>query len=214
MATQEPLSGRELRIARLGPDEAVAKRGLTEVRLAAPGIAALLARIIELADGSRSLDEIVDAFPPQEREEAREVAVTLHARGLLGEDAGDDPADRFWASMARLSPDGPGEIAKSAVFVTGTGRVADALARSLVACGVGRVGTRPAPAAGEDGWDLWCAAADGPADPALVDVARRALDARAVLLPVSCCCTAPARVYSRSGSTSSAAVPSKYGWNS
>lgn len=129
MATQEPLSGRELRIARLGPDEAVAKRGLTEVRLAAPGIAALLARIIELADGSRSLDEIVDAFPPQEREEAREVAVTLHARGLLGEDAGDDPADRFWASMARLSPDGPGEIAKSAVFVTGTGRVADALAR-------------------------------------------------------------------------------------
>ncbi|MGV9774317.1 TOMM precursor leader peptide-binding protein, partial [Streptosporangium sp. NPDC003464] len=39
-------------------------------------------------------------------------------------------------------------------------------------------------AAGEDGWDLWCAAADGPADPALAEVARRALDARAVLLPV------------------------------
>ncbi|MFF3442832.1 TOMM precursor leader peptide-binding protein [Streptosporangium sp. NPDC002721] len=184
MATQEPLSGRELRIAHLGPDEAVVKRGLTEVRLAAPGVGALLTRIVELADGSRSLDELVDAFPPQEREEAREVAVTLHARGLLGEDAGDDPVARFWASMARLSPDGPGEIAKSSVFVTGTGQVADALARSLVACGVGRVGTRPTPAAGDDGWDLWCAAADGPADPALVDVARRALDTRAVLLPV------------------------------
>ncbi|MGW4423529.1 TOMM precursor leader peptide-binding protein [Streptosporangium sp. NPDC004631] len=171
-------------MAHLGPDEVVAKRGLTETRLTAPGVGALLNQVVALADGSRSLDELVDAFPPEEREDARQVTTTLQTRGLLREDVGDDPAARFWASMARLSPDGPGEIAKSAVLVAGAGRVADALARALTACGVGRVSIRPAPAADEDGWDLWCAAADGPADPALTDVARRALDARAVLLPV------------------------------
>ncbi|WP_344982001.1 TOMM precursor leader peptide-binding protein [Streptosporangium fragile] len=178
------MSARELQVACLGPDEAVVKRGLAEVRLAAPGIGALLTRVVALADGSRSLDDVVDAFPPEEQEEAREVVTTLRSRGLLRHDVGDDPVARFWASMARLSPDGPGQVAKSAVLVTGTGRIAEALTRALTACGVGRVEARPTPAAGEDGWDLWCAAADGPADPALVDVARRALEARATLLPV------------------------------
>ncbi|WP_433252690.1 TOMM precursor leader peptide-binding protein [Streptosporangium sp. CA-135522] len=184
MATSEPLSARELQVAHLGPDEAIVKRGLTEVRLTAPGIGAVLSRVITLADGSRSPDELVGAFPPQERQSAHEVILTLTSRGMLGEDAGHDPMARFWESVARLAPDGAGEVAKSAVLVTGTGRVAESLARSLTACGVGRVESRPAPAADEDGWDLWCAAADGPADPALVEVARRALEARAVLLPV------------------------------
>jgi bacteriocin biosynthesis cyclodehydratase domain-containing protein len=182
-----PLSARGLRIVRTGPDEVVVKRGVTETRLAFEGAADMLERVAELADGTTTEDQLVEAFAADLQEHVRRLVRSLHVRGLLAEDVGNDPSALFWSTVAPHAPDARSRLANASVLVVGAGPVADALTASLRECGVARVGGRQdvegGPAA-PGGWDLWCAAAAGPPEPALIRAARAALAAGVIFLPV------------------------------
>lgn len=176
-----------LRWARLGPDEAVLKRGVVEVRLASPDIAETLDRLLPLADGSRTFDALVGAFPHQRQDDVRALVTALQARHLLtsGGDGREDPESAFWETLAARAPDARKRLAASAVLVVGDGHVGRAVAEALTRCGVGRVPVVSLDAAldGTDA-DATCVAADSAEWDRLLRVSRAALQARRLLLPV------------------------------
>jgi bacteriocin biosynthesis cyclodehydratase domain-containing protein len=174
------LSARGMRIARLGSDEAIAKKGLAEVRCRFPGIADVLERVAELADGGISEDVLVESFPPRIRSEVGLLVRSLRVRGFFNK--AEDHVDSFWSSVGELAPNASGRLAEASAMVIGDGPLADSTASALAACGVGRVDTgSDMPKAGNH--DLWCAAVEGPADPSLLAVAERALSIGVVFLP-------------------------------
>lgn len=176
------LSSRGLRVVRLGSDEVVAKRGVAEVRLQFAGVAELLGRVAELADGNISEDALVGAFEGDVQPEVRRLVAGLRARGLLHDQRAEDPADLFWLGLASHAPEATARLARASALVIGDGPIADSLTASLAECGVGRVDRDDAPRAGA--WDLWCAASEGPAVAGLVATAEAALAAGVVFLPV------------------------------
>lgn len=169
------------RIARLAQDEVVVKRGLAEVRLTAEGIADLLTRLLHLADGTRSRAEIEQAFV-ERGDDAERLVTALLRRGILLSKAANTPAERFWASVSPTAPNAPERVARSTVHVTGNGVLADAVRRTLVADGVGRVlDTEPED---EQACMLWCAADEVHAEHRLLTTARAALERDLIFLPV------------------------------
>lgn len=176
---------RGTRVLRLGDDEVVLKRGLSEVRLTFPGVAGLLDRVAELADGSLDEEELVAAFDVDEQPQVRRLVAGIGSRGLLHPDGVDTPEGAFWLSMAPFAAGAEARLAGASAVVIGEGVVARAVADGLRACGVTELETlaraHDAPHA-----DVWCAASESPVDPALglLDAAETALRAGVVLLPV------------------------------
>jgi bacteriocin biosynthesis cyclodehydratase domain-containing protein len=175
------LGARGMRIARLSSDEAIAKKGLAEVRCRLPGAADVLKRIADLADACSSDDIIVESFPPPIRSEIELLVHGLRARGFF--EKTEDRTDSFWLSVGALAPNATVRLSQASALVIGNGPLADSAAAALVACGVGRVDTgSDTPKAASH--DLWCATVEGPADPSLLAVAARALAAGVVFLPI------------------------------
>ena len=176
---------RGVRLVIVSPDEAVLQRGLAEVRLVLPGLATILQRLSELADGTRDEERLVAAFPTDEQPQIQRLLIGLRSRGILHTVANPDPADLFWLSVARLAPDGAARLAASSVAVIAVGPVAEALPQALQSCGVGAVigcaSAAEAPAA-----DVWCGASSDPvaAPTWLLESADTALRAGRVFLPV------------------------------
>src|SRR5262245_18834609 len=127
-----------VRIVRIGPDEVVLQRGLSELRLAFTGIAEIIDRVGELADGSVDEEAFVAAFEPDQQPQVRRLVTGIRSRGLLHSTDAGDPVDAFWLSMAPFSPDGADRLATSSAVVIGNGRVADTVEADLEACGVRR----------------------------------------------------------------------------
>lgn len=174
------LSARGMRITRLSSDEAVVKKGFAEVRCRFPGVADVLERVAELADGCISEEILVESFPPSIKSEVQLLVRGLRARGFF--EKAEDHADSFWLSVGVLAPNAAVRLSEASAFVIGTGPIADSTASALVASGVGNVNTgSDVPTTGN--CDLWCAAVEEPADPSLLDVAARALSAGVVFLP-------------------------------
>jgi hypothetical protein len=96
------LSARGMRIARLGSDEAVAKKGVAEVRCRLPGVADVLERVAELADGGISEDVLVESFPPRIKSEVELLVRGLRARGFF--ERAEDHTGSFWSSVGALAP--------------------------------------------------------------------------------------------------------------
>lgn len=181
-----PLTASGLRVLPLSADTVVLKRGVTETRLDFTDAADVLARLVSLADGTTTEDDLVAAFPPEARDGIRGLIGKLRSRGLIHHEPHDDPTTRFWSSVGAHAPGAPDRLASARVLVAGGGPVAEALAGSLRDCGVGSV----EPADGTpDGWahdghDLWCAAAEGSPELTLIPAARAALAAGVPFLPV------------------------------
>jgi bacteriocin biosynthesis cyclodehydratase domain-containing protein len=174
------LSAHGLQIVRLGPDEAIVKKGLSEVRCRLPGVADVLERVAELADSGISEDILVESFPPRIKSEIELLVRGLRARGLF--EKAEDHTDSFWLSVGALAPNASVRLSEASALVVGNGPLADSMASALVACGVGHVDTGSDMPKTED-CDLWCAAVEEPADPSLLVVAARALAAGVVFLP-------------------------------
>jgi len=173
-------NARTMRIARLGADEAIAKKGLAEVRCRLPGAADVLERVADLADAGSSEDSIVESFPPPIRSEIELLVHGLRARGFFEKTV--DHTDSFWSSVDALAPNAPARLSQSSALVIGDGPLAEATASALVACGVGRVDTgSDTPVAASH--ELWCAAVEEPAEPRLLALAAGALAANVVFLP-------------------------------
>jgi bacteriocin biosynthesis cyclodehydratase domain-containing protein len=170
-----------MQIMRLGPDEAVVKKGLAEVRCRLPGVADVLDRVAELAGTGLSDDLIVESFPPGIKPDVELLMRGLRQRGFFEE--ATDPAASFWQSVGALAPGAADRLSAASVLVLGDGPLADSVASALVACGTGTVHTgSDVPHPGHV--DLWCAAVEGAADPGLLDAAADALAAGIVFLPV------------------------------
>lgn len=182
-AADSGLSASGLRVVRLGSDEVVAKRGIAEVRMRFAGVADLLARVADLADGNISEEGLVAAFDPASQPDVRRLVAGLRVRGLLHDGGVEDPAELFWRSVASHAPEATARLARASALVIGTGAIADALTGCLVECGVGNVETHAEVAQLTTTWDLCCATLDGPPD-GLVPAADAALAAGVVFLPV------------------------------
>ena len=177
------LSG--VRMVRLSADEVVLKRGLSEVRLALTGVAQILDRLSELADGTTDEETMVAAFDTEVQPQVRRLISGMTARGLLHPQGPTTPADAFWLSMTPFSADAASRLAVSSAVVVGAGAVADSVTEALFACGVSEV-TRCEEAADAPAADVWCGASEVPVDaaPGLVGTAEAALRSGTVFLPV------------------------------
>jgi bacteriocin biosynthesis cyclodehydratase domain-containing protein len=111
----------------------------------------LLTRLLELLDGSRTVQELVEAMDEFDPELVASSLASLKDRGLL-EDGGVEPspADTVASALeaqrtllSHLAPDAVPEaltaLAKGVVVIVGSGRTAVSLSRMLEACGVGEV---------------------------------------------------------------------------
>ena len=163
----------------------VLKRGLSEVRLAFPGLAGIVDRVSELADGTIDEEKLVAAFEPDLQPQVRRLVSGIRSRGLLHPADSGNPTESFWFSMTPFSADGGTRLEGASAVVIGTGAVADSVADALRACGVGAVSlsgdAEHAPAA-----DVWCAASEAPVEAGvgLIGAAEVALRSRIVFLPV------------------------------
>jgi bacteriocin biosynthesis cyclodehydratase domain-containing protein len=181
---QGRLSLRGTRVVAFGGDEVVLKRGLAEVRLSFPGVALLVDRVTELADGTRDEHSIIASFEPDLQPQVRRLVTGIRARGILHQLPTADPSDLFWLSVAPFAPDGPAAVANARAVVVGVGAVAESTASALSACGVGEVVVRDAPPPLGEWWDVWCVAADEVLDGnELLPVVEAALRAGVVCLP-------------------------------
>lgn len=146
------------------------------------GVADLLTRVADLADGNISEERLVATFDPDIQPEVRRLVGGLRVRGLLHDGDVEDPAELFWRGVASHAPEATARLARASALVVGTGAIAGALTGCLVECGVGNVETHAELPRGTT-WDLCCAAHDGAPD-GLVPAAEAALAAGVVFLPV------------------------------
>jgi bacteriocin biosynthesis cyclodehydratase domain-containing protein len=179
------LSLRGVRVVRISADEVVLKRGLSELRLAFPGLAEIVERVRELAAGTVDEESLVGAFGPELQPQVRRLVTAMRSRGLLHPLGTGDPSDTFWLSMAPFSPDGAARLARASVAVIGTGVLAEAVAGALRECGVGELQHCEAPQQATAA-DVWCAGSESPveAGTGLLGAAEAALRAGVVFLPV------------------------------
>jgi len=170
-------------VLRLGEDVVVLKRGLTELKVAFPGAGDVVDHLVRRTTEGADPEAVVAEFHPDVQPEVARVVAAFRARQLIHDRPVAEPADRFWLSMAPYAPEGRDRLACATVLALGTGAVADALAGALRSSGVAHVvRTGLAGEVSDVEADLWCAAADGPADPALLEVAGRAQRRGAVLV--------------------------------
>jgi bacteriocin biosynthesis cyclodehydratase domain-containing protein len=131
-------------------DRVVVKRGLTEMLVSGPSITLLMERLLVLLDGSRDVDGILTAFPPETSPVAGELLTALEARQLL---RAVDPVSTPAAGRSAIQPmleqlgvDAEPVVARLAtahVSLIGRNRVARAIAADLADLGVGNVGIVP-----------------------------------------------------------------------
>src|SRR5215217_6896055 len=84
------LTLRGVRMVRVSPDEVVLTRGLSEVRLSFPGVAEILDRVSELADGTVDEETLVAAFAAELQPQVRRLIFGIRSRGLLHPPASGD----------------------------------------------------------------------------------------------------------------------------
>lgn len=186
------LSARGTQVVCLSADDVVAKRGIAEVRLRFPDAAALVNRVLGLADGTTTAEQIIGAFDADGRDGARQIVTGLRARGLLRDEAvADDPAATFWSSMAAYAPNAPERLSQARVRVSGDSRLTDLICGALRSTGVGQVDSIDVDSSEPEGagpasadTTLWCAAAIGDPDPQLTAPAHVALRSGVPFLPV------------------------------
>jgi bacteriocin biosynthesis cyclodehydratase domain-containing protein len=154
------------------------------VRLKPSGDARLLPRLLELLDGTRDVDTIIETLPDFDHSNILSSLKGLSRLGLLEEASvppGDDPLsvarDAQRTLFSHLSDDPSSalsSLAEATVVIIGDGAVASALSEMLVTSGVG--GVRALPAHGER-----AAAPDAP--PARARVGRRSAEGALVQGP-------------------------------
>lgn len=179
------LTLRGVRMVRVSADEVVLKRGLSEVRLALPGLAGILDRVDELADGTVDEDALVAAFDAELQPQIRRLIAGLSSRGVLRPAGSEGPTNEFWVSMTPFSPGGAARLQTASVVVIGAGPIADAVVDALRACGVGSI-ERCEEAAQAPAADAWCAASPASVEggATLVAAAEVAMRSDTVFLPV------------------------------
>lgn len=174
---------RGTRIVEVSSDEVILQRGLAEVRLQYADALNTVTRLQGLADGTRTYDQIVGAFQSEEQPQIHTLMGRLAGRRIAHHLVGDpSPADNFWVSIEAISPQANTRVGTSSVYVIGSDHVAVATAAALQACGVGHV-ERGESAPATD-WDVWCLVGADPAWEEFVDVARQAIVAGVVCLPL------------------------------
>jgi bacteriocin biosynthesis cyclodehydratase domain-containing protein len=179
------LTLRGVRMVRVSADEVVLRRGLSEVRLVLPGLAGILDRVNELADGTVADDDLVAAFDDELQPQVRRLIAGLTSRGVLHPAASESPTDAFWLSMTPFAAGGAARLLTSSVVVIGAGPIADAMADALHDCGVGSI-ERCEEAAQAPAADAWCAASPASVEggATLVEAAELAMRSDTVFLPV------------------------------
>src|SRR4051794_40701010 len=72
-----------LRLVHVSDDRVVLKRGLTEMLISGSGATSVVGRLLPLLAGSRDVDEVLAAIPPELTQLAAQLLSTLQARHLL-----------------------------------------------------------------------------------------------------------------------------------
>jgi bacteriocin biosynthesis cyclodehydratase domain-containing protein len=128
-------------------DRVVVKRGLTEMLVSGPSVTPVVERLLVLLDGSRDVDTILTAFPPETSPVAGELLSALEARQLVrAVDPVSPPAtgrSAIQPMLEQLGVDAEPVVARLAgarVALVGRNRVATAIAADLAELGVENVG--------------------------------------------------------------------------
>lgn len=135
----------ELQLIRLGDDQLVLKRGVTEVLLEGSGMDDAVEKLVALLGEGRHPEEVVEAFPEPERRTAVRLMRLLFERRLLGD--GTAAAGSNGASLQASFYDCFGIDAESAqekleaarVVVYGANVISHVLVTDLLDVGVGDV---------------------------------------------------------------------------
>lgn len=135
-----------LRLIRLSDDRVVLKRGIHEVLISGADAGSIVEPLLDLLDGSRTREQILEAFPGHLRADVDLVLAAMTARRLVLSESpppGSDGAGGLQpAFYANFGPSAEGALAKlraSSVVVVGATLIARSLVRSLLEMEVGGV---------------------------------------------------------------------------
>jgi SagB-type dehydrogenase family enzyme len=108
-------------------------------------------RLLEALDGRRTLEELLDAFPPYPRQAVYDALAMLFSRGLLEDGPAAETAPELapvsafcgrYVDVTRVNAnrgEALARLARTRVAVMGQGRARDALRSALEGCGLGAV---------------------------------------------------------------------------
>ena len=138
---------RGLQIIPVSADRFVLKRGIYELLLTGRGARRLVEPLIGMLDGSSTRDEIVAAFPADQRADVAQLIDAMARRGLIvaspaadGSDRDDGALERaFFENFPAAAPAARQRLQGACVLVVGVNLISRALVRALLECGVGRV---------------------------------------------------------------------------
>lgn len=144
---ESTINAKDLQFIRISEGRAVLKRGTQELLLSGPAVTTVVEPVLELLDGSRSRQEIVEAFPADLRPEVESLLRGLTGRRLITGEAEPQEARSGIESLGRAffwnfgerGEAGPEKLHAARVLVVGANLITRSLVRSLLEIGVGGV---------------------------------------------------------------------------
>jgi bacteriocin biosynthesis cyclodehydratase domain-containing protein len=138
---------RSLQIIPVSADRFVLKRGIYELLLTGRGVRRLVEPLIGMLDGSATRDEIVAAFPADQREDVAHLIDAMVRRGLIVMSPAADRDNRdegaleraFFENFPVAAPAARQRLQSACVLVVGVNLISRALVSGLLECGVGQV---------------------------------------------------------------------------
>lgn len=130
----------------VGDDRVALQRGLRQLVVGGAGVVSLAQRLVALLDASRTAEEVVETFDPDERDAAAELLTALAERHLVTARpevdqvwAADDPQVRFYREFTSSPEDVRQRLGASHVVVVGQNLLSGSLLGRLDGVGLGAV---------------------------------------------------------------------------
>jgi len=119
------------------------KRGIHEVLVSGAAACTITGALVQMLDGTRNADEILQSFSGEQRDEAAQLLETLVRRGMVTDRPPATDADglqsAFFENLGSHGASAQESLKAANVCVIGKNLITRALVRSLAACGVGRI---------------------------------------------------------------------------
>ena len=138
---------RHLEHIRVSADQAILKRGTTQLLLNGENVHELLDRLLAMLDGTQTRSQIVDSFPEDQRADVDKLLAGLQRRRLITEQPDDDDGEpsldslqaAFWWNFGEVGSGAAERLRQAHFIVVGANLISRSLIRSLLETGVGRL---------------------------------------------------------------------------
>jgi bacteriocin biosynthesis cyclodehydratase domain-containing protein len=136
-----------LQLIRVSDERVVLKKGIHELLLDGSNVGVMAEPLLKMLDGTRTREQIVEAFPGHVREDVDAFLTILVRRGFVGEAptpgagglAPDTLQSSFYQNFGHLAREAHAKLQAAGVLILGSNLITRSMVRSLLEMGLGRV---------------------------------------------------------------------------